>query len=484
MTLAVVFIPLVAAAAMLALRSARRVRGGMVVVAGAHLAVTLWLWYRPEVYAADTWFYLDPLGQVFLLIISVLFLGVTVSSGNLWSAGVHPGPLDRTMSPAVFGGCMLLFLGAMSWVCISQHLGLLWVGVEATTLASTPLIAFHRRASALEATWKYLLICSVGIALALVGNILLVVAVHAGQVGDTVTLTFESLRRHAHGMAGPHLKTAFVFLLVGYGTKMGLAPLHTWLPDAHSEAPAPVSALLSGALLNCAFLGILRVYAVCQAAGASVFAGQTLVALGLMSLLVAAIFIVHQHDYKRLLAYSSVEHMGILAIGLGVGGGALFGILFHAVNHGLTKAALFLTAGNILGTYGTKDMASVTGLRRRLPVTGALWLAGFLAICGTPPFGTFFSEWLILKAALLGSRWVVGGAVLVLLALIFVGMARYVFQMTLGDPARSNGREHESLWTVCTPILFLVMALALGLFLPEPLRRLLESAVQLIGGGE
>ncbi len=216
------------------------------------------------------------------------------------------------------------------------------VGVETTTLASAPLIYFHRHQRSLEATWKYLMICSVGIALALMGNILLSISM-VGSDTRGGTMLLADLLAAAPGMQPFWLKAAFIFLLVGYGTKMGLAPMHNWLPDAHSESPSLVSALLSGALLNCAFLGILRAHQICTAAGIADFSSDLLVFFGLLSMVMAAIFIVGQGDYKRLLAYSSVEHMGILALGVGIGGGAAFGAMFHAVNHSLTKAGLFLT---------------------------------------------------------------------------------------------------------------------------------------------
>ena len=213
---------------------------------------------------------------------------------------------------------------------------------------------------------------------------------------------------------------------------MGLAPLHTWLPDAHSEAPSPVSALLSGALLNCAFLAILRVHGVCAAAGLGDFSRQLLLLLGLISMAVAAAFILGQTDYKRLLAYSSVEHMGILAVGIGIGGGGDWGALFHALNHSLVKAALFLTAGNILAAYGTKKAAEVRGLARALPWSGALWLAGFFAITGAPPFGTFVGELAILRAAFQRRAYLPAALYLLLLSVIFIGMAAVLLRMVQG----------------------------------------------------
>src|SRR5437867_3015043 len=332
---------------------------------------------------------------------------------------------------ATFTACLLLFLAAMTLVTVSQAFGLLWVGIEATTLASAPLIYFHRHHRSLEATLKYLLICSVGIALALLGNFFLAVAA-SGHGITSVGLVLPDLLHGARALRVAWLRAAFLLFLVGYGTKVGLAPLHTWLPDAHSEAPSVVSALLSGALLNCALLGIMRAQQVCAAAGQAAFGQGLLIGFGLLSMAVAAVFIPGQSDYKRMLAYSSVEHMGILTLGLGLGGAATFGSMLHAVNHSLTKAALFLVAGNILAAYRSKSADDVRGVLRTLPVSGVVWVAALFAITGSPPFGTFLSEFTILKAALDQGRAAVAITYLALLAVIFVGMATAVLGMAQG----------------------------------------------------
>ncbi len=259
-----------------------------------------------------------------------------------------------------------------------------------------------------------------------------------------IHLTIDDLMAHAGSLNPLWLKAAFLFFLVGYGTKMGLAPLHTWLPDAHSEAPSVVSALLSGALLNCAFLTILRGHSLLSAAGLAVFSSDLLVLFGLLSMVVAAVFILGQADFKRMLAYSSVEHMGILSLGIGIGGAATFGALLHAVNHSLTKAMLFLAAGNILALYRTKSTTRVRGVLRTLPATGVLWLAGFLAIVGSPPFGPFLSELTILKGMLDAGRPLVAVAYLSALAIVFVGMATIFLRMAYGPPPVALRGEGES----------------------------------------
>jgi hydrogenase-4 component F len=401
----------------------------------------------------------------------------------------------------VFTGCLLLFLASMTLVTVSQHIGLLWVAVEATTLASAPLIYFHRQTRSLEATWKYLLVCSVGIALALLGNFFLAIA--ASATGDSrLPLTVTELISRAGTLQPVWLKAAFLLFLVGYGTKMGLVPLHTWLPDAHSESPSVVSALLSGALLNCAFLSILRLHSVLEAAGLGSFSGGLLRGFGLLSVGAAAAFLIRQADYKRLLAYSSVEHMGLLALGAGLGGIGGFASLLHACNHTLSKGMLFLAAGNILMLTGSKNADRSTGLLRRLPFTGMLWIAGLLAITGTPPFGTFVSKLLLVKRALETQRYWIAGAGLFALAAAFAGMSSAMLRMAYGRPAgfeadglpagegrspqvreRQAAAAREPLWSVLPPLALGLLALVLGLYLPPPLAGLMNRAAAQLGVG-
>jgi hydrogenase-4 component F len=487
----------------------------------AHTALTAIAWVRPAAPALGGWLLLDAPGLLFLSITSVLFLTVSFYAlGYLrreeWGSrqDFQEGFLFTNAREATFTGCLLLFLATMTLVTVSQHFGLLWVGVEATTLASAPLIYFHRHRRSLEATWKYIMICSVGIALALLGNFFLAVASTIGAESHVPMLLGELIKR-ADVLHTPWLKAAFLFLLVGYGTKLGLAPMHTWLPDAHSEAPSVISALLSGALLNCAFLAVLRIQQVCVAAGQGPFGQSLLLGFGLFSMTVAAIFILRQKDFKRMLAYSSVEHMGILALAVGLGGAASFGAMLHAVNHSLTKGMLFLVAGNILAVYKSKSTTEVHGVVRVLPVSGVLWVAGFLSITGSPPFGPFLSELVILKAALDQGHLLVAVAYLGLLGVIFIGMATTVLGMYQGlpavqpagmpsavagdgEPGFSSGKRKgmvsravvdsppgpyaESLLAVIPPMALGAAVLVLGLYVPPVLRTLLMSAAGAISG--
>jgi hydrogenase-4 component F len=262
---------------------------------------------------------------------------------------------------------------------------------------------------------------------------------------------------------------------------MGLAPLHTWLPDAHSEAPSAASALLSGALLNLAFLGILRAQQALEAAGLGDFGRELLVGFGLFSIAVAAGFLLIQRDFKRLLAYSSVEHMGILALAVGIGKTAIYGGMLHAVNHSLTKGMLFLVAGNVYAAYGSKEIASVRGVQRALPVSGILWLAGFVLIAGVPPSGLFVSEFVVVRSALeLGHPWI-AALTLALLGAAFVGMASAFLTMGSNEPTRV-ARRREPLVSVLPPAALGAAVCVLGVFMPPPLERALLDAARALGG--
>ncbi len=451
-------------------------------VAAVHLLLSALAWSEPP---GGGWLGLDSLGRLFLVITSVVFLAASVYAVSYLReepAGLQPdmGGEDpfSNAKESVFVGCLLLFLASMTLVCASRHLTLLWVAIEATTLASAPLIYFHRHRRSLEATWKYLLVCSVGIGLALLGNFLLVLAAAGGTSGGAEVLWLDRLAQGPE--LDPHwLRLAFILLVVGYGTKMGLVPLHTWLPDTHSEAPSVVSALLSGALLNCAFLGILRGLQICAGAGQAPFAQQVMTDFGLVSMAVAALFLLSARDTKRMLAWSSVEHMGILALGIGLGGGGVFFALFHALNHSLCKAAMFLVAGTFLATFRTRLVARLGGAIHTLPVAGTLWVAGFVALSGTPPFAVFLSELGVLRAGLEVHPWL-AAAYLVCLATAFVGMARVVLTVALGPPVLAPP-VRESWGKSLPPLALLLLALLLGLWVPAWLLEGLRQAAALVG---
>jgi hydrogenase-4 component F len=465
--LALVLLPLCFAA--LAYATPRtRLRPWLVTLGGVcHAALTTVVLVQPPLSALGGWLVLDPLGKLVLGFVSLLYLLCSFYAPSYLA--LRPARSNRGFCTA-----LLAFLAMMSLIILAHHLGLMWVAVEATTLSSAPLLYFNRNPRSLEATWKYLLIGSVGIALALFGSFFLAYsALHAGMQSS---LLFEDLVRDAPHLSKPWLHSAFVLLLVGYGTKMGLAPMHTWKPDAYGEAPGLVGALLAGGLTNCAFLAILRFLQICNAAGEGAFARQLLVTVGLLSMAVAGVFMARQRDYKRMLAYSSVEHMGILVFGIGIGGLGTFGALLHLINNGLAKGVLFLSAGNIHRAYGSKLTDDVSGAIRYLPASGVLFLAGFFAITGSPPFGPFMSEFTILNAAFQQGRFVAAGLFLLMLVVVFLGMGATVVRVVQGDPPASKAPYHEHLLTVAPVAVFLALVLLLGLYLPPPLRGLLQDA--------
>ena len=440
-----------------------------------HLCLTLYLVAMPSTPVHGGWIWLDSLGKIALLAISLLF-----SVCAVYAVGYLAYRQERSNRVLCLG--LLVCLAAMTLVTLCQHLGLLWVAVETTTVSMAPLIYFNRNARSIEATWKYLLVCSVGIALALLGLLFLAYATHVAH--QDATLLLGDLLEDAPALNRGWLHAAFIFLLVGYGTKMGLAPLHTWKPDAYGEAPGLVGALLSGGLVSCAFLAILRAYQVCLASVSEVaFFQQTLIVLGLLSMAVAAIFMARQHDFKRMLAYSSVEHVGILAIGLGIGTkGALFGVLFHLINNGLTKGVLFLSSGNIHRSYGGKTTEIVQGALTRLPWSGGLFLAGFIAITGSPPFSPFISEFSIISSIFADGHYLIGGLFLLFLAVIFIGMALTVLPMVMGTPRLDLEKTdyRDQLLTVGPPLAMMLVILWLGVWPPELLLNLLRDGAAML----
>lgn len=351
---------------------------------------------------------------------------------------------------------------------VMNNAGLYWIAIELTTLVSTFLVGFERVAESIEAAWKYIIIVSAGISLALLGTVLFY---WAGSIvlGPTYDMTWDALRVAAPKMNTPLVTLSYLLVLVGYGTKVGLAPMHTWLPDAHSESPAPISALLSGALLNGAMLGVFRYLAIADFAGIGGVARATLVAFGLFSLFIGALFIVRQSGIKRLMAYSSIEHMGVVALGFGFGGPlGIAGALYHMLNHSLNKSLMFFGAGNVMRSFGTKEIGGIHRVGEKLPVQGALWLAGAVAITGAPPFGLFLSELVILRAGLQQSYvWPVL-TVLVLLIVIFIGFLNHFRAMYFNHgPDEGPPLKQLTAWCVTPMWLALVPLLVFGIWWPE-----------------
>lgn len=433
--------------------------------------------------------YLDALSSVILFIIGAVGLACSLYMRSYMDEQVARGVIAPNRLNLFFF-LFHMFLLAMVVSTVANSLGVQWVAIEATTLATTFLIAFWRRRESLEAGWKYLILCSVGISLALFGVVLMYYS-SLRVLGDVSSALNVSQLREVAAQLDPHiLKLAFVFLFVGYGTKVGLVPMHSWLPDAYTEAPAPVAAMLAGVLETVAVYAILRCRVIVDQAVSSEFTGGLLAVFGLASFGVAAFFILVQHNYKRLFAYSSIEHMGLAMIGFGVGGTiGTFGGLFHLVNHAFAKSLAFFAAGNIHRRFKTVEMHEVRGLTAVLPSSAAALMIAVLALAALPPFAIFSSEVQILTA--LGSsglpgQWGQGGpgiplVILLLCSLVaFAGLLSRITGMVWGTaPTEVPAGEPWSVGHIPLVLLSVVLVV-LCVVLPAPLRRLLDAAAGLI----
>jgi len=475
MYLALINLPLLAALVVWFMKPGIRRARVLPVVGSLHLALVIVALSTTYNLRPDAWFRLDPLGGWILLIVSVLFL-ICAFYAPAYLA------LRPERDYAVFGVCMLGFLSMASLTATSRHPGVLWLGMEAMTLMTTPLIYYNHNKRSLEATWKFLMIGSVGLALALLGTFFIAYAADLGGLGEP--LYFDRLIAHAHTLPANWLKAGFVLVLVGYGTKMGLAPMHTWKPDAYGETPGIVGTILAGGVTTCAFLALCRMYSVVAAAGQGPFARGLLIAMGLLSMGWACVFMIRQTDLRRLLAYSSVEHVGILAFGIGIGGAATRFALYHVAANAMVKIVLFLTSGNIVRCYSSHGVHAITGAFRRAPVSAWLFLLGFIAITCSPPFAPFVAIFGISSAAIQGGHPAAGAAFLILLGFLFIAMGSVILPVLQGLPSRSRVRTpyRDTFGTTAPAAVALLLALMLGLWLPKPLDNLLTQAALLVEG--
>jgi hydrogenase-4 component F len=479
--LLLIIVPLVGAA-LAALWPDNRTRPWFLPAVGlAHVILTFWMFINPPAVATNAWLSFDPLARAVLPAVSLLFLVCA-------AYGVAYLRIRAERPNRVFVAMLLAILGLLSAGHQARHLGLLWITTEAVTLAAVPLLHFNNTPRAFEATWKYLLVGGTGIALSLLGSFCLGYAsLYGGGGGDltftSLTAQFTSLTAQSTDLSHPWVNwvlTAWVLLLVGYGTKMGLAPMHTWKPDAYGEAPGIVGAILAGGVTTVAFTAILRVRAVVAAAGAGPIADRTLLVIGLFSMLVAALFLLGTRDFKRMLAYSSVEHMGILCIGAALGTAGAAAALFHVWSNSLTKGSLFLSAGNIRRAAGSPSMDDVRGMAVLTPRSAALFVAGMFAVTACPPFGPFFSELQVVRASLSTWHGVATAIFLTCLLLAFFGLTRVIFGIVDGRPrpaTKANSKNFvETIGVLAPPFLLLGLSLWLGLFTPPILREAWQAA--------
>ncbi|MBI5031342.1 MAG: hydrogenase 4 subunit F [Chloroflexi bacterium] len=440
------------------------------------ITIAIQVWSNGALIALGDLLRVDALSALMVIVITLLG-----SVAALYSLGYMRVEFDdaHLAQTRTFFALFHLFIFTMLVAVTTDNLGVMWVAVEGTTLATVFLVNLHNTRTSLEAAYKYLIVSSVGIALAFLGTALMY---YAGAAQGEIAVNWNALRTAASSLNPQVVRLAFVFILIGYGTKAGLAPMHTWLPDAHSEAPAPISALMSGVLLNVGLYAVMRFKAIVDASIGVEFASRLLLGAGLLSLAVAAIFLLTQQNYKRMLAYSSVEHMGIVCLALGFGGyWGIFGALLHLVNHALSKSLLFIVSGNILLKYHTTEISDVRGLLRSAPLTGGAFLVGILALIGLPPFGPFISEFIIFRAGLESNAWiaVIG---IVLLVIVFAGMLLSLNRMLYGAQPENLPCGDTLRWSLAPLAVNFALLLILGLTLPPAFVNALEQIVKVLGG--
>ncbi|GAB4414126.1 MAG: hydrogenase 4 subunit F [Thermodesulfovibrionales bacterium] len=382
--------------------------------------------------------YMDALSGYIMAMIIFLGLASSIYSIGYLEHELYVGLVDIAGMRRYYT-LLHLFIFTMLLVAVSNNLALMWIAIEATTIVSAVLIGlgYTKRPMAIEAAWKYIILCTVGITFALLGTFIAYYATTA-VMGVEGALNWTAIKGMAGKLNPSTMKLAFIFILVGYGTKAGLAPLHNWLPDAHSEAPSPISALLSGILLNTAFYGIMRFVSIVEPSTGDVFTGNLLIIFGLISMGISAIFILVQENYKRLLAYSSIEHMGIISLSIGIGGPVgLYGAMLHILNHALSKPLMFYASGKIQSRYGSTRIENVTGVLSSMPLLGTLTFIGVLSLSGTPPFNIFLSEFTVLKAGVDKGLWPAVGLFLLFVVIVFYGMLSGFGKMLFGSNRQS-----------------------------------------------
>jgi len=463
----------------------RPIGGWVNVVVGAvtfatSLAMALDIFAHGPTLSSGRMFYIDAF-NVYLVALTA-FVGFTTSifSRPYMRHEVERGRLTDgrlRLYHSMYQGFQFAMLLALS----TNNLGVLWVAMEAATLTTVLLVSLYRTPESIEAAWKYFILCGVGIAQALFGTVLVYFAAEQKLGGERDdTLLWTVLHANAAGLDPTVLSLAFVFLLVGYGTKVGLVPLHAWLPDAHSEGPTPMSAVLSGLLLNVALYALVRLKMLVDASLQTHLAGYLMMGFGLVSFMVAGLFLHRQHDIKRMYSYSSIEHMGLMTYAFGLGGPlATFGALLHMTVHSLTKSAIFITVGHACQLAGTQRIDKIRGLIRTQPAIGWGLLIGTVAIAGFPPFGVFTSEFLLLTATMKSWPWL-AVPLLVGFGVAFAGLFRHLHPMVYGEPPPGQQPVHANMIPV---MVHLALVLWLGLSIPSFLARWFEQATVLISGG-
>jgi len=464
------------AAVVLALVPSYRVSARLNVLASlaAFAASLLMLWHRPP---TGPLMLVDDLNIVFIVLSTFVGFTTSVFSASYIGHELATGRLTPTYLRFYHAMYQVMMFG-MNLALVSNNIGLMWVAVEIATLSTVMMVGIYRTNAALEAAWKYFILGGVGIALALFGTILVYLAARPSVGPGMDGMAWTVLLTHAHSFDVALFDVAFVFLLLGYGTKVGLAPVHAWLPDAHAEGPTPISAVLSGLLLNVALYAVLRFKMLLTACPGGVAPGPLMVTLGLVSVLFASFMLYRRTDIKRLFAYSSIEHMGIIVFAFGMAGplGNFAGLL-QMVMHSLTKSAIFFTVGHVAQVKGTQHMADMGGLTTSHPALGWSLLAGVAAITGLPPFGVFTSEFLVIGSTF--ARQPVLAVLLVLGLLLALGaLLRRASEVSFGVVRGAVGPVKASSVPIMAHLGLVLMA---GIYLPGPLVRWFQHVAVLLG---
>lgn len=428
----------------------------------------------------DGVFWMDPLSAVFMMLVAVIGFIASLYSRAYIGMDLREHEISHNDNGTYYS-LLIVFISVMMLTFTARSMAVVWLGVGATTLVSTFLVGFYSREESTEAAWKYIILCSVGITIALFG-LTLVYASTVGIIDSDSALDWPQLMLHASELDPNMMRMATILIIIGFGTKVGFVPMHTWLPDAHSQAPSPVSGLLSAVLLNCAMYAILRFYGVSEVLDPG-FASTVMLIFGFVSLAAAAFFIVSSRDLKRMLAYSSIENMGLIAIGFGIGTPvAIAAAIMQMTAHSITKPILFFSAGNLIQAYGTRAMAGIRGAGKAMPFTAFAMAAGTLAIVGCPPFAVFVGELSLMIGALESGMVIEVALMVVLLAIVFAGMVRNVFPMLTGEPPEGVGDLREPSRTIPIAVL-IILSLCIGLFMPEQAMTWIENAASAVTGG-
>lgn len=434
------------------------------------------------IFTFDKFLFLDSLGAVFLFLIAVTGFLVNLYSVFYMKWEVDEDKISLKELRIYYSLCFV-FIFTMTLSVICNNIAFMWAAIEATTLSSVFLVATHKDKKSTESGYKYIILCSIGLAFALYATILLYSSSLTHFNDSYEAMLFTSLRDNAEFLDKGALQLIFIFALIGFGTKAGLAPTHTWLPDAHAQGPAPISALLSGVLLKCAMLALIRYYSIVANCIGFGFVENVMVVSGVLTLLVSSFFLIRQHDVKRMFAYHSIAHMGVIAFGLGVGGAiGVFAAIFHCLAHSFTKALAFCSTGNIQRIYGTKDMTKMGSMIHIAPFTTILFGISICSLVGVPAFAIFVSEFLIFKAAAISSQYILMGVFALFLAIIFIADFSHFFMSSFGDVKGEIKHNKEMKFIENLPLLLLaILVVAFGIWQFDFFTGLLNNSVESIG---